>query len=127
MDQMQTARMAWWAGLACALGTCFVLYWTRAAGAHHILLLIAECVAATLWGVIRRIRAYVSAGFAFLVLLTVASWFRHVNDIASTISALAIGVTLFICVYYWLTHRAKIEAWLLRASGACRIRHSREG
>ena len=119
-DQMQHARMAWWAGLIVTLGPCFVLYWTRAAGMHHIVLLLGECVAASLWGVVLRIRAYVSAGFAFLVLLMVASWFRHVNDIASTVSALAIGVTLFICVYYWLTHRERIETWLLRASGAWR-------
>ncbi len=119
-DQIQAARAAWWAGLVVMLGSCFILYWTRAAGGHHNLLLISECVVATLWGVIRRIRAYVSAGFGFLVLLTVASWFRHVNDIAGTISALAIGVALFVYVYYWLTHRERIENWLLRASGAWR-------
>jgi hypothetical protein len=119
-DQMRSARVAWWAGLAVVLTPCFVLYWTRSPGMHHIVLLIVECVAATLWGLIRRIRAYVSAGFAYLVLLTVASWFRHVNDIAGTISALATGVALFVWVYYWLTHREKIDNWLLRVSGAWR-------
>jgi hypothetical protein len=119
-DQMRSARTAWWAGLAVILTPCFALYWTHSTGMHHVVLLIVECVAATLWGLIRRIRAYVSAGFAYLVLLSVASWFRHVNDVAGTISALAVGVALFIWVYYWLTHREKIDNWLLRVSGAWR-------
>jgi hypothetical protein len=119
-DQMRSARLGWWSGLIVLLTPCFILYWTRSPGMHHIVLLIVECVAAALWGLIRRIRAYVSAGFAYLVLLTVASWFRHVNDVAGTISALSLGVALFVWVYYWLTHREKIDNWLLRVSGAWR-------
>lgn len=102
------AQTFWRLGLLVTLTPAFLAHWTHAPG-WHAALLLAECVVYVLWGVWQRIRAFVAAGLAAIMLYAASVSLGALPDTVTTIVALLVGVGLFVFGFYALTHQEEMK------------------
>jgi hypothetical protein len=106
--RMEQAHALWWAGLLLTLTPTFYAY-QQAPGSWHTLLLLAECLGATLWGIGRRIRAFVYAGLTFAGLYAASAVAGYLPGTWATLISLLFGVGLFVAGFYALMHRESVR------------------
>ncbi len=106
----EQAQSFWWTGLLVILTPAFLAYRYGDVPWHTVLLLV-ECLAAVLWGIGQRIRAFVYAGLAFTAAFAASTIEGHLPEEIGTLAALLIGVGLFVVGFYLLTHREVMRKW----------------
>ena len=93
------------------------LAYRHAPGSWHMLLLLGECLAAALWGIAQRIRAFVSAGLLFAGLYAASAAAGFLPGTWGTLISLLVGVGLFIAGFYALMHREAVRRGLAFLEG----------
>lgn len=107
-EERAASQAFWWAGVLLMMTPAFFAYWQHA-GAWHTILLLTECLAALLWGIAQRIRAFVYASLGFAAAYSASASVGHLPETWGTVISLLIGVGLFVAGFYALTHREVVQ------------------
>ncbi len=107
----------WWTGLSVTVFPTFVAFMRHfhAGGtAVHALLLVAECIAAIIWGIGHRIRAFVVVGATFALAFAIVLGSATARHLVIGAFALIVGLAMLAAVYHLSTRAAETRAWFAR-------------
>ncbi|NLI00359.1 MAG: hypothetical protein GX446_12815, partial [Chthonomonadales bacterium] len=111
------AKGLWWTGALVVMTPTFIAFWTHfseGGPVWHALLLVAECLAAVLWGIANRIRAFVITGGAYALAFAAVLGAASVQEIWIGLVALVVGLGLLAVVVQLNTRAEATRAWIDR-------------
>ncbi len=113
-----SASIMWWIGSVMILSPTYLAFYQHfqeGGTALHALLLVVECVAGVLWGIVHRIRAFVVSGTLFALAFAAVLGVSAITQVWIGLIALTTGMLLLVAVYWIGTRRRQAAEIIERA------------